>query len=703
MKALSKVTSPSSSKKSASPTKSKEFNLSRLESLLKEQKNSKTLSIVDQFLGDSGAERLAEFLSNNFYYTEIKLRGNNISSRGFTMICNALKRSTHLESLSCEWNLIGDQLKGLEELHSLVQRVPTIQSLDFRNNRINSTAAHIICSIIRDALHLRHFDLSWNEIGQEGGLQILETLRQKKRPINVELKGNKIDPEVLKEIHSYGAALNASLYREPTTNRILSHYQENVNPELAERDRNYYNAQHSLSLGSPPNVRELFMGSPESLMYSPTYRPQPQFSSGAPLDKSTTARNENVRPEDSAQKSLGSVLSSPQYLSQINQTPSPRAFYQHPYYPGYYLASQGVSEVKQNYDMEEVTKRYQAATEEITAKNKLIDQLNDQLVQQGEATTQRFNEYEKLLNESTRVKEDCSIMLRDLQLNHQKELAELNAQLDDMRTQYNNLATDYDYQIKGARDNWETKVSLLEEQVTKLKEANEQKDAEILSLQESVRTKIQEGEETVRVKVKECATQEELRYKNTIRMLENRIMELEHQNEDLQKNSKWLKEENQRLERKIFDLEKRTADERSQNEAEIEKLNLLLREANDKQQLMGSEIFAKENSFQNLRREFENLTREVLRLKEFHKLEINKLEANRQFEKRKAEEENRRLDDKIRELESHVRNLKDDNHRILKEKERLQGLLEGNINKALTQTLEESRNRVSNFKAPDYL
>lgn len=187
----------------------------KLTAVMDSQRSSHTLNLADQFIGDEGAPLVAEFLSRYSHFTIVELRGNNLSSEGFSLICQVLKDNTKLIAILAEWNLIGNNVAGFDALHELVKTSRSLATLDFRNNRIKPNAAPIIASIIRDSQSLEFFDLRWNDLGNEGAKQILDALRSQNRRIRVDLSGNKVSEDLLAAIQEITEGVTKPTTEQP--------------------------------------------------------------------------------------------------------------------------------------------------------------------------------------------------------------------------------------------------------------------------------------------------------------------------------------------------------------------------------------------------------------------------------------------------------------------------------------------------------
>lgn len=167
--------------------------------ILERQISDSTLSLEDQFIGEKGIGVLVDFLKKHNHYTSIELRGNNLNPQSFAMICQALKNCVNLTNLKADWNLIGEGTAGLAALAELAQILPSLQSIDLRNNQIGQGSGPYLATIIKDSWSLQRFDLRWNDISDTEARYILGALRSDPKQIKINLGGNKLGGNKISE------------------------------------------------------------------------------------------------------------------------------------------------------------------------------------------------------------------------------------------------------------------------------------------------------------------------------------------------------------------------------------------------------------------------------------------------------------------------------------------------------------------------
>lgn len=173
-----------------------------LAQILDSQGSDPVLSLEDQYIGDRGAPILAEFLSTHPQFVSVELRGNNLTPQSFALVCQGLKNCINLTNLKLDWNLIGDNSTlGLEALAELTKVLPSLQSIDIRNNQLGKGSGPFLAEIIRESWSVQRIDLRWNELGDTEARFILGALRSDPKQIKINLGGNKISESLLLEIN----------------------------------------------------------------------------------------------------------------------------------------------------------------------------------------------------------------------------------------------------------------------------------------------------------------------------------------------------------------------------------------------------------------------------------------------------------------------------------------------------------------------
>jgi Ran GTPase-activating protein (RanGAP) involved in mRNA processing and transport len=154
------------------------FKRQSIQKLIVDQAGSERLVLNDLIIGREGAEALAQLIPQyhpNLLHLEIK--GNNIDSEGFEMVCMALMHCPGLLSLQAEWNNVGSSAAGLAALLYLLRNLRFVELVDLKNNKLTHQHAELIAEVVRlNCRSLKVLDLRWNEIGEVGAQAIFPAL-----------------------------------------------------------------------------------------------------------------------------------------------------------------------------------------------------------------------------------------------------------------------------------------------------------------------------------------------------------------------------------------------------------------------------------------------------------------------------------------------------------------------------------------------
>lgn len=151
-------------------------------------------------LSEEGITEVAKFLKDNPFVKHLDLRGNSIEPKGAVVLATSIRANRSLRSLNLKWNLIGKDVSGIGALCEMLKANLTIGQVDLRNNRIDSLGARFVGDMLTVNSGITHLDVSWNDFGVEGGLAVLEGLKQNTNVVECQLSGSKVGEEILHEV-----------------------------------------------------------------------------------------------------------------------------------------------------------------------------------------------------------------------------------------------------------------------------------------------------------------------------------------------------------------------------------------------------------------------------------------------------------------------------------------------------------------------
>lgn len=127
-----------------------------------------SLDLRHNYIGNAGAEALAEVLQYNTTLTHLDLRDNQISDRGAAALATAIIDNTTLTDLDLWANNIGDDgaVAFADVLGYLANT--TLKSLDLSSNLIGVRGADVFANAIRNNTSLTYLGLVNNQFGDIG-------------------------------------------------------------------------------------------------------------------------------------------------------------------------------------------------------------------------------------------------------------------------------------------------------------------------------------------------------------------------------------------------------------------------------------------------------------------------------------------------------------------------------------------------------
>lgn len=159
------------------------------------------LVIQNKYVKDDDWDRIISFMHScsNIYCLE--LSGISITASGLKFLTVIVKSNTNLKELKLEWNNFTETSSEFDQLiDGIIQS--NILCLYLNNNKIGgNTLIHSICKLLKHSSSLAYLDLRWNEISDDGGRKILESMSKNTNIQVLNLIGNKVtNYGILKQI-----------------------------------------------------------------------------------------------------------------------------------------------------------------------------------------------------------------------------------------------------------------------------------------------------------------------------------------------------------------------------------------------------------------------------------------------------------------------------------------------------------------------
>ena len=152
-----------------------------------------SLDLSRNSIGDEGASSLAEALKVNTSVSSLNLGNNSIGDEGANSLAQALRVNASLSSLNLSTNSISGE--GANSLSQALRVNTYLSSLDLYSNSIGAEGANSLSQALRVNTHLSSLDLYSNSIGAEGAKSLAQALRVNSSLSSLNLKSNSIGAE----------------------------------------------------------------------------------------------------------------------------------------------------------------------------------------------------------------------------------------------------------------------------------------------------------------------------------------------------------------------------------------------------------------------------------------------------------------------------------------------------------------------------
>ncbi|CAK9113841.1 unnamed protein product [Durusdinium trenchii] len=139
---------------------------------LEKRLEGRSVQCCDAELGPAEAPALAEALQSASLEALI-LASNELGPEGMDALAPALASCHHLRHLDLSWNQIGPS--GAFSLAAQLPKMHLTQ-LELSSNQLEASGAKAFAVALAEDPHLLTLDLSWNSMGDEGGLAMAEML-----------------------------------------------------------------------------------------------------------------------------------------------------------------------------------------------------------------------------------------------------------------------------------------------------------------------------------------------------------------------------------------------------------------------------------------------------------------------------------------------------------------------------------------------
>ncbi|KAI3647599.1 hypothetical protein MP228_007820 [Amoeboaphelidium protococcarum] len=188
------------------------------------------VSLSDCQMGDDGCIVLCQALKHSDNVQKLDLKGNNIRTDGALALAQYVKLSNTLTWLSLEWNQIGLWETAMQSLADGIAINCSIQYLNLSNNKIGPDGCLALYEAMKSNKSLVNLDLRWNNIGLNGGKQLVKMFHHNYTLLQLQVDGSEMPDDIQQSIR-LALQRNAGL---ATSRHGVLEAQEDQNDDLRQ-------------------------------------------------------------------------------------------------------------------------------------------------------------------------------------------------------------------------------------------------------------------------------------------------------------------------------------------------------------------------------------------------------------------------------------------------------------------------------------
>jgi len=303
-----------------------------------------------------------------------------------------------------------------------------------------------------------------------------------------------------------------------------------------------------------------------------------------------------------------------------------------------------------------------------------------------------------LRNEIHRLTDLFNSKIREVEEKYLFQVRDLASEVERYRNLLEQQKIDSENRIRELDRDWSAKYARQEDVIREKERLIAELEAELKKLTDRISQVKIEYEEEMRRQVMHVREEEHHKFQIAIKTVDGKLHQVEGERDHLIRKNQDLVRELHLKERQIQDLRMHFDAEGARLKAEIHDLRNkigVLTSANEK---LHSDISARDTNISRLESEIINVEREINRLKEIHTQELNRLVHDHVNDRKRGEEGERMLKNRIAELERIVRSLETDNVKLRADIERIKEQVTGNVHKTIFKTFVDYETTTQNVK-----
>ena len=324
--------------------------------------------------------------------------------------------------------------------------------------------------------------------------------------------------------------------------------------------------------------------------------------------------------------------------------------------------------------------------EKLRSKDTFLSDYEQKARNLQESATSVSYENDSLRREIKKLNETCNLKIREVDEKYQQESKAFNDELENLRSLLREQDIDSETKHRGLSRELEAKIRTLENQIREKDRIIVEYNSEAKS-QKGFHMKVKmEFEDELRKQVSIVKDEERAKYETTIKGLEAKCKQLEHEKVLLEQKVPELAQNITNKERIVKDVKVKLEDQiRALRKEIIDLQDKQSVDASDMERLQG-DLRGKDSLINKAQAEILHLNNEIQRQKEIYIKEVDRLAAKNDTDQNRFQEYERQYREKMVELERNLKETQSESIRSRGDFERFREKVSGSLGVTIAQT-----------------
>jgi len=307
-------------------------------------------------------------------------------------------------------------------------------------------------------------------------------------------------------------------------------------------------------------------------------------------------------------------------------------------------------------------------------------------------------ENKSLRNEIHRLTDMFNSKIREVEEKYLFQVRDLASEVERYRNLLEQQRIDSETRLRDLDRDWNAKYARQDDVIRDKERLIAELEAELRKLSDRINQLKIDYEEELRRQVMLVREEEHHKFQLSLKNVDAKLHQVEGERDHLIRKNQELVRELHLKERQIQDLKMHFDAEVTRLKADIHDLRNKIGVLTSTNEKLHAEISVRDTNISRLEAEIINLERELNRIKEIHTQELNRLVNDNLNERKRWEEAERMLKNRIAELERIVRSLETENVKLRADIERIKEQVTGNVHKTIFQTFVDYGVATQNVK-----